>query len=587
MLGTNILSIAPGMRFDRVVIRPLASEPHSHSFMETLRITQLDIAIVAIAFFTTVGFGLWFGRRKVASSEALFLADRDATWPLIGASLFSANISSQQFVGQAGLAYAIGLAAGAFQLVGALCFVLLAVFFVDVYLGLRLRTAPEFFEKRYHVGARMCVSGINLIIILAANVATALYAGATVLADLAGWSGETQFALAVGVIALAAGVTTIAGGLRSVLWMDLLLATLLITGGAITLIMSIQHAGGWSEAVAVYDDEGNNLWSVLQPWYREFGWLPLATGAVILGVHGHCTDQDYVQRALAARSVYHSKMGALFAAVLKVVALLIIAAPGVVAAKLMPGLEHPDQAYARVVATYVPPGLAGLVFAGLFSAILGTVAAGLAASSSLISFDFIGRLAPGLSEKRRVVIGRLVMATLLTGCALLAPSIREFQGVYVYIVRLGAALGPAVFVCVVAGIFSRRASGRGATATLVAGTLFGVSAYLIQASPDLAESLPRYLRSSLNTSFLNTLFCAVVMYFASDPREGAARADVVLAERKDSPDREAMSQTERRRYRLALVTLAILWFSVLITFSPWGVARDRAESPPEITHSTP
>ncbi|MBK1876119.1 SLC5 family protein [Pelagicoccus mobilis] len=555
--------------------------------MDTLRITQLDIAIVAVAFFTTMGFGLWFGRRKVASSEALFLADRDATWPLIGASLFSANISSQQFVGQAGLAYAIGLAAGAFQLVGALCFALLAIFFVDVYLGLRLRTAPEFFEKRYHVGARMCVSGINLVIILAANVATALYAGATVLADLAGWNGETQFALAVGVIALAAGVTTIAGGLRSVLWMDLLLATLLITGGAITLVMSIQHAGGWSEATAVFDADGNSFWSVIQPWFREFGWLPLATGAVILGVHGHCTDQDYVQRALAARSVYHSKMGALFAGVLKVVALLIIAAPGVVAAKLMPGLEHPDQAYARVVAMYVPSGLAGLVFAGLFSAILGTVAAGLAASSSLISFDFIGRLAPGLSERRRVVIGRIVMASLLTVCALLAPSIREFQGVYVYIVRLGAALGPAVFVCVVAGIFTRRASGRGATATLVAGTIFGVSAYFIQSSPEMAESLPLYLRSSLNTSFLNTLFCAVVMYLASDPVEGAARAEVVLEERRDAPDRETMTDVERRKYRLALLTLAIVWSATLFVFSPWGVAGDREEPQSAQIESTP
>lgn len=553
--------------------------------MDSLRITQLDIAIVAIAFFATIGFGLWFGRKKVASSEALFLADRDATWPLIGASLFSANISSQQFVGQAGLAYAIGLAAGAFQLVGALCFTLLAVFFIDVYLGLRLRTAPEFFERRYHSGARMCVSAINLIIILAANVATALYAGATVLTDLAGWSGDTMFGLAVGVIAVAAGVTTIAGGLRSVLWMDLLLATLLITGGAITLVMSVQQVGGWSEALTIYNAEGDSMWSVIRPWYHEFGWLPLATGAVILGVHGHCTDQDYVQRALAARNVYHSKMGALFAAVLKVVALLIIAAPGVVAARLMPGLEHPDQAYARVVATYVPPGLAGLVFAGLFSAILGTVAAGLAASSSLISFDFVGRLKPDLSEKRRVIIGRLLMAGLLMMCAFLAPSIREFQGVYVYIVRLGAALGPAVFVCVVAGIFSRRASGRGATATLIAGTLFGVSAYFIQATPEMVESLPRYLRSSLNTSLLNTIFCAIVMYFASDPKEGAARADVVLTERRASPDRESMTPKERGRYRMALIALAVLWLTVLITFSPWGVASDRADDAPAPTQS--
>ena len=540
--------------------------------MSNLTITGLDIAIVAGAFLLTVGFGLWSGRRKVRSADALFLADREASWPLIGASLFSANISSQQFVGQAGLAYTIGLAAGAFQLVGALCFTLLAVFFVDVYLGLRLRTAPEFFERRYHGGARMCVSAINLIIILAANVTTALYAGATVLAELAGWNAAGQFAAAVGVIALAAGVTTIVGGLRSVLWMDLLLATLLIVAGAVTLLISVQHAGGWGEVLSTLDASGNKMWSVLKPWDHEFGWLPLATGAVVLGVHGHCTDQDYVQRALAARSVFDSKMGALFAAFLKILALLIIAAPGVVAAKLMPGLAHPDQAYARLVVTFVPPGLAGLVFAGLFAAILGTVAAGLAAASSLLSFDFIGRLAPNLPEKRRVSIGRWVMAGLLIGCALLAPGIRQFEGVYVYIVRLGAALGPAVFVCVVAGIFSRRASGRGATAVLIAGTVFGMLAYWMQSDPASVAHLPRYLRSSLNTSFLNTLFCALVMYFASDPKEGATRADALRAERSAATE-ATMTRRQRCIYLSTLAALALLWLTVLATFSPWGIAR--------------
>lgn len=540
--------------------------------MTSLRITPLDLAIVLTSFVATLALGAWFGRRKVESTEGLFLADREATWPLIGASLFSANISSQQFVGQAGLAYAIGLAAGGFQLVGALCFTLLAVFFVDVYLGLRLRTAPEFFELRYHTGARVCVSAINIVIILAANVTTALYAGATVLSDLAGWHSPVRFYLAIGVIGLAAGVTTIVGGLRSVLWMDLLLATLLVAGGAVTFFSGLHHAGGWTTVLAMRDTGGLPRWSVIQPWWREFGWLPLATGSVILGVHGHCTDQDYVQRALSARSVFHSKMGAIFAAFLKVLALFIIAAPGVLAAKLLPGLAHPDEAYARLVSTFVPPGLAGLVFAGLFSAILGTVAAGLAAATSLLSFDFIGRLAPAMPEARRVRLGRFIMGALLLGCAVLAPGIRQFQGVYVYIVRLGAAFGPAVFVCVVAGIFTRRASGRGATATLIAGTVFGVASYFVQDSPHLAAGLPVYLRWSLNTSFVNTLLCALVMFLWSRPEEGAARAASVR-ESCRTAGLPPMSVGERRIYRGSLIALAVVWLSVLIVFSPWGLTQ--------------
>ncbi len=203
-------------------------------------------------------------------------------------------------MGQAGLAYSIGLAAGAFQLVGALCFVLLATFFVDVYLGLRLRTAPEFFERRYSPGVRMLVAGINIVMILAANLTTALYAGATVLTDLLGWGGGPQFYLAVALLALAAGTYTVFGGLRAVLWTDLLQSSLLILGGAITFGVTLAAAGGWAAALPVYDGAGRSLWSVVQPWDHAFGWLPLLTGAFILGVHSHCTDHDYVQRALAA-----------------------------------------------------------------------------------------------------------------------------------------------------------------------------------------------------------------------------------------------------------------------------------------------
>jgi SSS family solute:Na+ symporter len=540
--------------------------------MSHLRVSALDAIIVAGYFLLTLALGLWFGRRKIKNAEALFLADREATWPLIGASMFSANISSQQFVGQAGLAYAIGLAAGAFQLVGALCFALLAVFFVDVYLSLQLRTSPEFFERRYSPGARMFVAAINIVMILAANIATALYAGATVLTELIGWDSTLHFNLAVAVIALAAGTYTILGGLRSVLWTDLLQSSLLILGGAITFVISLSAAGGWSAVRPTYDAAGHSLWSVVQPWDHAFGWLPMITGGLILGVHSHCTDHDYVQRALAARSVYHSKMGALFAAFLKVLALFLIAAPGVIAAKLMPGLTHPDQAYARLVSMYVPSGLAGLVLAGLLAAILGTVAAGLSASSSMLSYDFILRFASSLSDAARVRLGRGLMAGVLVVCALLAPGIRQFQGVFGYLVQLWSLLAPPVFVCVVAGVFTRRANARGAAATLVTGALLGSVAFWLLSSPALAARLPTYLRSSLNCGAMITLICGAVMVLFSVGGGGEASADR-MAERRATAS--AMTNRERRVYRTTLGVLGFVWLVVVVTFSPWGVATVR------------
>ena len=118
---------------------------------------------------------------------------RETTWPVVGASLFSTNISSQQFIGQAGLVFSVSIVAGAFQLVGAMCFAFLALFFLDAYMGFRLYTSPEFFEKRFNASRRSVVSGINVLMIVTANIAAALYAGATVLTDILGWHSDKMF----------------------------------------------------------------------------------------------------------------------------------------------------------------------------------------------------------------------------------------------------------------------------------------------------------------------------------------------------------------------------------------------------------
>ncbi|HVU34690.1 MAG TPA: sodium/solute symporter [Opitutaceae bacterium] len=534
--------------------------------MPATAISPLDLAIVIGYFLFTLGLGAWLGRRRIDTGDGFFLASREASWPLVGASLFSANISSQQFVGQAGLAYTIGLAAGAFQLVGAGCFLLLATFFVDVYLGLKLATAPEFFERRYGPGVRLFVAAINVVMILAANLTAALYAGATVLTALLGWNTPTLFLVAVVAIAIGAALCAVVGGLRSVMWFDLFQATVLVIGGTVTLFAGIARAGGLHPLLALRDHAGDPMWSVIQPWWHSFGWLPLVTGAVVLGVHGHCTDHDYVQRTLAARSLYDSKMGALFAAFLKVAALFIIAAPGVVAARLLPGLAHPDQAYAEMVTRFVPHGLVGLVLAGLLAAILGSMASGLSASSSMLTYDFVLKAVPDMSERSRVALGRVLMVVILVVCAACAPLIGHFSGLFAYLVKLWSLLAPPVFVCVVAGIFTQRASNRGAIATLVVGVTLGAIAFFGLDSPAVTGDLPRYFQNTMNIGFVITLVCAAVMVLFSGDGSGHPLA------RSAARRTETMTPVQRRRYHATAASLVFVWLIVVAGLSPWALA---------------
>jgi SSS family solute:Na+ symporter len=95
-----------------------------------MKVGLIDLLAISTYFVGIVCMGLWISRRRARDGRDFFLAGRQMTWPFIGASLFATNISSQQFVGQAGLAFSVGIIAGGFQMIGALCFMFLAAFFL-------------------------------------------------------------------------------------------------------------------------------------------------------------------------------------------------------------------------------------------------------------------------------------------------------------------------------------------------------------------------------------------------------------------------------------------------------------------------
>ena len=447
-----------------------------------MKLQTIDAIIILVYFISIICLGLWISRRQAKGGREFFLAGGQMKWPFIGASLFATNISSQQFVGQAGLAFTAGIIAGGFQLVGALCFMFLAVFFIQTYMGMKLATAPEFFEHRFSGGCRTIVSFINLMMVMLANLAAALYAGATVLTQLFGWDqgphANGLFWMAVFMIGIAAGAYTLLGGLKAVIYCDFIQMIVLVSGGALLFFFGLAKAGGARAVFAFHDAAGESMWTLAKPWDHEFGWLPMITGTIVLGVHGHCTDQDYVQRALSAGSLYHAKMGAIFGGFLKVLALFVIAAPGVIAAQLVASgamtVGENDGAYIALLTHVMPAGLLGLCLAGLLAAIMSSVDSGLCACGSLLTYDFFAKLRRETGEKALLKSGRIIMFVLLMACMCVAPFIRNFEGLFNYLLYVWALLAPPVFVCVLFGLFYRRANATAAFATLVTGCALGL-----------------------------------------------------------------------------------------------------------------
>ncbi|MCX7012966.1 MAG: sodium/solute symporter [Candidatus Sumerlaeota bacterium] len=552
--------------------------------MDGIRIQFIDILVIVAYFIGVVSLGLWIARKKIAGGRDYFLASREMTWPLVGASLFSTNISSQQFVGQAGMAFTLGIVVGAFQMIGGMCFLFLAVFFLDTYMSLKLFTSPEFFERRFSRGNRVFVSLINILIIMMGNVAASFYGGAVVLSALLGWDvsphSNELFWAAVILIGVTTGSYTLLGGLRSVIYTDFVQAFILIAGGAITLIAGMAKVGGPHALFGLADASGASMWSIIRPWSHQLGWLPLLSGVFILGVHGHCTDHDYIQRCLSAKNLYHAKMGAVFASFLKVSALFIIVMPGVIAARLYPDLKTPDSAYARLLIDVIPVGLSGLCLAGLLAAIQSSVSSGLSATGSLLSYDFVLRHVKDPSDRKALVLGRLIVLVLLILSMVWAPFIRHSTLLYSYLIKVWTYTAPPVFVCVLFGLYYKWANAKAALATMFEGaalSIAGVSTLNLKYAPfpQWKDHLPVYLKNDLNMSFIITLVCVAIMLIVSHAT-GATQEDLEKAEairRSRAVDLAPMSRLETIKYRSTVAVFLLVWVAVLLTFSPLGLGR--------------
>ena len=548
-----------------------------------MKVGLIDLYAITAYFVGIVCMGLWISRRQAKDGREFFLAGRQMTWPFIGASLFATNISSQQFVGQAGLAFSVGIIAGGFQMIGALCFMFLAAFFLQTYMGLKLTTSPEFFERRFSARCRIIVSFINLMMVMLGNLTAALYAGATVLTHLLGWDTSSYanilFWTAVVLIGAAAGTYTLLGGLKAVIYCDFVQMIVLVSGGALLLIFGVAKVGGISEVLSFKNAAGVSMWTLAHPWYHEFGWLPMLTGTIILGVHGHCTDQDYIQRALSADNLYHAKMGAVFGGFLKVLALFVIAAPGVIAAQLVAKgtltISEGDSAYVAMLTGVMPAGLLGVCLAGLLAAIMSSVDSGLCACGSMLTYDFFAKIRKKADDRELLRDGRIIMAVLLVLCILLAPAIRRFEGLFHYLLYVWALLAPPVFVCVLFGLYYPKANAKGAFATLIVGCVLGLIAFVVLKFPALERfrtSLPIYLQNKLNIGFINAAICSIVMFaishFSNRTEADQAKAEYVRQSARVLP----MTKGEIIKYRLFVASLILVWLFILLIFSPLGVA---------------
>ena len=447
--------------------------------------TTVDLVIVVAYLVGIMTIGILAGYRKHTSSQQFFLAGRSLKWPMIGAALFIANISTIHLVGLAADGYRIGLVVGNFEWGATFCLIVLGLVFVPFYLRSKIDTLPEFLEKRYSPAPRMIMAVITIVSALLIHIGVSMYAGATVFKYFFGipvvWS--------IAIIAIVTAVYTIIGGLKAVVVTDSIQAVLLL-GGAVILtlvgIFALPEHGIHSLAelkAAVQTDQLSMLHSFRNPAtgrLNEYSWVSVVMGYPILGIWYWCTDQTIVQKSLGARSIRDAQLGAVFAGGLKILPLFFMVLPGVLGYVLFKDLiTEPNDTLLIMIQELLPVGLKGLLAAGLLAAVMSTVESALNSTATVTAEDIVLRLRPRTKDRTLVLIGRITAGVVIVLAALWSPYCGRFVSIFEAINKIPMMFAPAITCIFLFGAFWKRGTKEAALTTILFGSIVGIIYFLI------------------------------------------------------------------------------------------------------------
>lgn len=476
-------------------------------------LTTLDWLLIAAYFSLILGIAWWVIRQKNDTSDDYFLAGRNLGWFVVGASIFASNIGSEHVVGLAGSGATDGVAMAHYEL-HAWCLLMLGWVMAPFYLRSRIFTMPEFLEKRFSPTARWVLSIISLVAYVLTKIAVGIFAGGIVFGVLMpelNLYGLDSFWIGSVLVIVLTGLYTVLGGLRAVAYTETLQTLVLIFGSVLVTWYGLDALGGWAELRRIAGPEMFNLWKPLVPdgmegawapvktetamaWYfnDNYPWLGMLGCAPIIGLWYWCTDQYIVQRMLGASGLAEARRGTIAAAFLKLLPVFIFIIPGVIcfalassgkveaiSSALLDGEGRllnasAQQAFPLLVASVLPPGVRGIVVAGLLAALMSSLAGVFNASSTLFTMDLYSKFRPNTTEKELVRVGRIATGVMVVIGLVWIPVIQGSRGLYDYLQSVQGYLAPPIFVVFFFGVFNKRLNAKGCLAALATGFAMGL-----------------------------------------------------------------------------------------------------------------
>jgi SSS family solute:Na+ symporter len=460
--------------------------------MQTL-VTQ-DYLVFFAYFVIIVGYGFWiYNRKKVAqtSSNDYFLAEGSLTWWAIGASLIASNISAEQFIGMSGSGFKLGLAIATYEWMAAATLIIVAVFFMPVYLKNKIFTMPQYLNKRYNSNVAMIMAVFWLLLYVFVNLTSILYLGALAISSISG----LNLSLCMVFLAVFSVMITL-GGMKVIGYTDVIQVFFLILGGLITTYLALNLVAeefgsqgvfnGFSLMTQHAGDHFHMIFDKTNPNYMDLpGLSVLIGGMLIINLNYWGCNQYITQRALGA-DLKTARGGILFAAFLKLLMPVIVVLPGIAAfvlyqnghfqtEMLQNGSVNPDRAY-PVLLHLLPVGLKGLSFAALTAAIVASLAGKANSIATIFTLDiYKTKLNVAADEKKLIKIGKLSIIVAMLIAVAVAPFLGiDKKGGFQYIQEYSGFVSPGVFAMFILGFFWKKTTSNAALFATIGGFILSI-----------------------------------------------------------------------------------------------------------------
>lgn len=465
-------------------------------------ISTIDIIVFFSYCFLILAIGLYVSRNKDGkkkTAEDYFLAGKSLPWWAIGASLIAANISAEQFIGMSGSGFALGLAIASYEWMAAITLLVVAKYFLPIFIQKGLYTIPEFIEKRYSSNLKTILAIFWIALFVFVNLTTVLYLGGKALDTIIGTGDGSILMISIIGLAMFALAYSLWGGLSAVAWTDVVQVVVLIFGGFMMTYYALIHVSGdassWLLGLKkVYNTVPERFSMILSKgeiftpngkdaWWDLPGLAVLVGGIWVANLYYWGFNQYIIQRTLAAKNLKEGQKGIVFAAFLKLLIPIFVVLPGIIAYVMVldpetgvfikeslptsflgiDGSIANDNAAPWLIKTIIPVGLKGLILASLAAAIVSSLASMINSTSTIFTMDIYKSLFnKEATDIQMVKVGRISGFVALMISLFIAPQLGTLGQVFQFIQEYTGIVSPGILAVFLMGLFYKKSTNNAA-----------------------------------------------------------------------------------------------------------------------------